>query len=64
MGIKKELIKKGRKTGTDRVELVNGRVKRGKERWKIISVYRMNQNNLISLKCHIPDPILTRLFLF
>lgn len=39
MGIRKELMEKGKKIEIEREGMVIGRVKRGKERWRIVGVY-------------------------
>lgn len=39
MGIKRETMEKETRMETEKEELVVGRVKRGKERWRIVRVY-------------------------
>lgn len=39
MGIRRELMEEGVKMETEKEELMVGRVKRGKERWRIVGVY-------------------------
>jgi len=43
MGIKKEMMEKGEKIETEREGLIIGKIRKGKQKWRVVGVY-INRN--------------------